>query len=209
MPSRRSLLASGVVLAVAGCLESDQGAGAATGDGTGTPTRTPTRTPTPDPADGDPDVYRGRDEVDLQATERYGDEDDVTYFPGNETVRYPRLLGGDGEVEAYGRLPFEEYAAITCPGAAIEPAREHVARELEADVVYRSGVGRTGSLDGLHPRFTYFTEPREDPTRDGDRPATEMPLDEFVDVVPRTVSVTLGFEGRDHDCEVPVYVVEE
>lgn len=206
MHSRRSLLATGVALAVAGCLESDPGVGGATGDETGTPTQTPT--PTPDPADDDSDVHRGRDEVDLHATERYGGDDDVTYFPDNETVRYPRILGGDGEVKEYGELPFEEYAALTCPGAAIEPAREHVATELEEDVAYRSGVGRISSFDGIHPRFTYFTESQKDPTREGDRPATEMSLDEFVDAVPRTVSVTLRFEARDHDCEVPVYVVE-
>lgn len=207
MPSRRALLAGVSGLAapsVAGCLRGTSvGDGEPTADGTGTPT--PTQTP--DLADADPDVHRGRDEVELHATERFDEDEEITYFPGNETVEYPRLLEGDGEVKEYGELPFEEFARMQCRTAALDPARDHVETRLDDDVAYGSSFGRTGSLEGAYAKFTYYEESREDPH--GERPATEVDLEEFIDAVPRSVSVTLVFEDREHDCEPPVYVVAE
>lgn len=137
-------------------------------------------------------------------TDEPGYEDDIEYFPGNQTVRYVKLVSG-GEPAAYDTWSFEEWGSIE--------SAEVGAKRAETVTADRLGVEGVGSAISRPPKDAETDELvimlEVTKTVNNDDEVVNWPVATFPAIkkaAPRSVDVTLTLEGDTVSRTVPVYV---
>lgn len=131
-------------------------------------------------------------------------QDDIEYFPQNQTVRYVKYISG-GEPVAYDTWSFEEWARIETAELGATQARTVTAQRLDIEEV-RSGVSSPPEDDGTESPVITLQISKE-LSRDGEVvrwPVTTFP--NLKQVAPHSVDVTLSIEGDTYSRMIPVYV---
>lgn len=130
------------------------------------------------------------------------DDDNVEYFPENETVRYVAARSR-GEPAKFSTISFDEWASIECASAATERAREVTADRL--------GTDEFGSATGIAPESADVEESvvrLHVATRveDGETVSTpSVSRDRLAEVAPRSVEATVSLGGDEFSQTVPVF----
>lgn len=123
------------------------------------------------------------------------------YVASNNTVRFPAATSG-GEVSEYSYAPFEEWASWRAGDIARASVEEALQSRLDAPELVRVGAGVDGApFEAVVVR--HVTRHEHDGTA---TEAPELGVGTLVATLPRTVTATVLFAGRDsiHDC--PVFV---
>lgn len=134
-------------------------------------------------------------------TDEPGYEDDMKYFPSNETIRYVAMMNSDGPA-GYETISFEEWGSIECTEAGLEKVREVMADRLDSD--------EFGSAMGTPPGFFSSDElviTLEIATRvkDEETVTPALSLSKLADVAPKSVDATVSLDGKEYSRTVPVF----
>ena len=173
-----------------------------TGDTTTTSTDTPETTTETSPSrfvrcEGEP-VW-----VERAVTDEPGyDEDDMEYYPENETVRYVAARSGDSPV-SFETTSFDEWASIEAAKAALERLRGVTADRLRTDE-FGSGMGvppEFTDMDDVVVRLTVSTRVEDDETVS----TPSVSRDQLADAAPRSVEATVSLESEEFSRTVPVF----
>jgi hypothetical protein len=168
---------------------------------------TTTETDTPEPPTGTPAAEfvgcRG-DPVSAErsVTDESGYDDNMEYFPENETVRYVAARSGD-EPAMYSTIAFDEWASIECAEAAAVRVREVTVDRLGTDE-FGSAIGRPPTFaDGDDVVVWLSLQTR---IEDGETVSTPtISRDQLADAAPRSVDTTVSLDGDEFSRAVPVF----
>lgn len=138
-------------------------------------------------------------------------DDEVTYLPGEDAVRYVAAWRHDGESgeptrePVYETAPFEEWAATRCASAAASAAADHAAEALDTDEV-GGGISASPPTDGVAAVVSVATViDREGEVVRG----TDVEFEALLAATPRTVAATYVLDEREREREVPVFARHE
>lgn len=204
-----AVLASTTAAGVAGCLGGPAPGAVPETDSprpdSTTATPSPTATPTHTRSEPSAMPVRCRGEpvaVERSVTDEPGYDDDIEYFPDNETVRFVTIRSGDEPLE-FDTWSFEEWGAIECAEVGLERVREVTADRLETDE-FGSSIGQPPeffSSDSLVIWLEVATQ-----VEDGETVNTPtVPLARLADVAPRSVNATVSIKGDTFSRTVPVF----
>lgn len=204
-PSRRAFLGGVSTVALAG-LGGCIGPGGSVAGPEGTPDSTRTPPPMTDPPEPtDPVLCRGDPiAVEWSTTDPpgYSEDDNIEYFPENETVRFVFARNATGPV-SFRTLPLEKFGAFRAAAVAIDPLRRTVADRLGTDD-FESGITTPiGQEGGFEHVIILRVVVR---IKDGRVVRiTTARLEQVLEAAPGGVDVTLRFEGDVYRRTVPVY----
>ena len=143
--------------------------------------------------------------VDQSITDEPGyEQDDIEYFPQNQTVRYVKYISG-GEPAAYGTWSFDEWARIETAEIGATQAQTVTAQRLDIEEL-RSGISSPPE-DAETEGPVITLQISKEFWRDSD--VVRWPVTTFPNlkrVAPHSVDVTLSIEGDTYSWIIPVYV---
>lgn len=184
MPSRRHFLATVVAVGAAGCT-----------------VRAPSASTTTVASLDDGDRVRGRGD-ELSVDRERSPDDGQSYVPSNETVRYPATRSG-GEVDSYGHIAVEEWLQLEAAFVAERAIHAHLDDRLRSTkrlpVSATARGGPETELDVVHATYENADGPNDDPA---------VSAADLVSETPRTVSVSVRFDGRAATRSYPIFVVK-
>lgn len=129
---------------------------------------------------------QGQSDDTVQASGTPEINDHTTYYPGNDTVRFPAALG-QGNVVEWNSVSFEEYARLHCGDVAHAKISNLVAQRFDPSTIGTVGDGNESI------RVTY------DQSADPERIDANLP---------NQVETTVHLFNRTHTCLVPVTLAE-
>lgn len=184
---------SSVLPAVSGCLGNSGGGSAAD------PAASPTRQEPP----AGPVRCRG-DPVSVQraVTDTAGYEDNIEYFPSNETVRFVKAKNVDGSLR-FGTWSFEQWGSITAAEVGLERVRDVTAERLGTDKFGSS----MGTPPDSHPddQLVIWVEVATRKQNGETVRTPAIPLARIADVAPHSAAVTVSLDGDTFSRSVPVF----
>lgn len=172
-----------------------------------TPEPTPAETSTSTPTESEPPTEPVRCEGDPvtakeSVTDEPGWDDDMEYFPGNETIRVVIARSGDGPA-SFTDWTFEEWGTIEAANVA-QPRAVAVTEERLGTDEFGSGVGRppeSADSDDLVVWLHLSTQ-----VEDGEVVRTpSVSFDALVSNAPRSVETMVSLEGDSFSRSVPVF----
>jgi hypothetical protein len=130
------------------------------------------------------------------------EDDDMEYFPENETVRYVAARSR-GEPAKYSTIAFDDWASLECAEAAAVRTREVTADRLGTDE-FGSAIGRPPEFaDGDDSVVRLSLETR---VEDGETVSTPtVSRDQLADAAPRSVEATVSLADEEFSRTVPVF----
>ena len=205
---RRRALLSAVTATVAssltGCLgETPPGAGPNSRPATKSLTETSSPTYTQSKPSSKPVQCRGEPTTaEGSVTDEPDYEDNMKYFPSNETVRVVTLRNSEGPA-GFSTWSFEEWDKIECAEIGIERVRGVTADRLGTDE-FGSSIGQPPGFSSADASVIWVEMTTQ--TEDGETVSTStVPLARLADVAPRSVDVTVSLEGDTFSRIVPVF----
>jgi hypothetical protein len=135
-----------------------------------------------------------------------GYDDDLEYYPGNDTVRVVVAVAGD-EPAAFENWSFERWSKVEAASIAVDRVRSATDRRLGSEA-FGSGLGTVP--DAVDPSSNAFAVRLRLVTRYEDCETTAPPttLSSFADLAPRAANVTVSLDGETFSGSVPVYARE-
>lgn len=123
--------------------------------------------------------------------------ENVTYYPENDTVRYPEMHSmRRGTI--YETTPWSEWAEGECRSRAAEAVRRHVVSAIGTeDVGAGAGTIENGSL-AIHVGMVKLLD-------HSGQTGLNVSFDKLVNATPRRVDATLHVDGKTSRCSYPVY----
>ncbi|SFL04030.1 hypothetical protein SAMN04487950_2113 [Halogranum rubrum] len=130
------------------------------------------------------------------------DDPDLEYLPRKDAVRFPSLMNRD-DVVAYDTTPFGRWSQLQCAEAGLDPVWTVVSERLGGNT---DGLGRgaASSFPGMVVELSHTT------TVDSDGTVVSEPavsFDEFLDITPASVTVTVALDRKTTTHTVPVNVI--
>ncbi|WP_049893565.1 hypothetical protein [Halogranum rubrum] len=130
------------------------------------------------------------------------DDPDLEYLPRKDAVRFPSLMSRD-DVVAYDTTPFGRWSQLQCAEAGLDPVWTVVSERLGGNT---DGLGRgaASSFPGMVVELSHTTRVDSEGTVVSE---PVVPFDEFLDITPASVTVTVSLDGKEATHTVPVNVV--
>jgi hypothetical protein len=163
------------------------------------PTRSFTRS-------GPGSAFRCRGEpvaVERSITDEPGYDDDIEYFPDNESVRFVARRAG-GDPAWFETMSFDEWGAVRCADIGRDRAREVTVERVNS----QRFEARTGDPPGGEtslPVVVLSIATRIGP--DGQRITPPFPVARLAANAPRSVEATVSVDGDSVSRTIPVYAV--
>ena len=204
---RRALLSAAtatIASSVTGCLgETPSAAGPPSQTSTESSTETSSPTYTQSKPSSKPVRCRGEPTTaEGSVTDEPGYEDDMKYFPSNETVRVVTLRNSEGPA-GFSTWSFEEWGKIECSEVGVERVRNVTADRLGTDE-FGSSIGQPPGFFSADASVIWVEVTTQ--TEDGETVSTPtVPLARLADVAPRSVDVTVSLEGDTFSRTIPVF----
>lgn len=193
--NRRALLsafASASTLGLGGCLDQNTiGSGRSDAGDTRSANHRPEK---PVRCRGDP-ISASR-----EVTDSPGYEDNIEYFPSNQTVRFVATMSGDGP-ESFETMPFEQWGSIESAEVGLEKVREVTEKRLETDD-FGSGMGDAPGFFNGDMAITLSVATR---VEDDETVTPSLSLSKLADNAPKSANVTVSLDGDEYSRTVPVY----
>jgi hypothetical protein len=135
-------------------------------------------------------------------TDEPGYEDDIEYFPANETVRFVTIRNADGPVQ-FDTWSFEEWGSIECAEVGLERVREATADRLGTDE-FGSSIGQPPGFFSSNSLVVWLEVATQ--VEDGETVSTPtVSLDQLANVAPGSVEATVSIKGDTFSRTVPVF----
>lgn len=140
------------------------------------------------------------------------EDDEITYFEGNNSVRYRSGTESVHEEDSsepttnpeYSVIPFSQWARTKCATIAVEALNEKLDQTFESSLTGVSGA--INHSDGAKEVYVDYSV-----TRNQDGEVIEEPKVSFQNVVsatPKQIVVTITLAGREHEETYNIYVKE-
>lgn len=168
-------------------------------------TQTPETTETP-PQNDSKGPVRCRGEpvsVEQSITDEPGYDDNIEYFPSNQTVRFVVARSRDEPI-SFDTWTFEEWGRIETTEVGMNRAREATKNRLGTDD-FSYGMGQPPD-DASTDDIVIWLEIGATYDRDGETINTpSVEFTNLVDAAPRSVDSTVSLEGDEYSRTVPVF----